>query len=259
VSELTPAEVAHVVTHGQHSNRREGLLEIGEAVLLAIVAIATAWSGYQTGKWDGHQASLYSLSSRYRVEADTANTLSGQQRLYDTNTFAFWLNAKAQGNEADAKLFERRFRPEYRPAFRAWLALDPLNNPKAPPGPIFMPQYRNAQAELAAAKDHEDADIGDQGPANRFVAAHPGDHADDHPASEKQVVEADAERPQPHGWDISRGNTEDSLMHTWARDQEGLPDEDDDMDRRRKQREDPDNYRHGTGSRSAAPRPATVT
>src|SRR5262249_25253255 len=23
----------------------------------------------------------------------------------------------------------------------AWLALDPLNNPDAPPGPLFMPQY----------------------------------------------------------------------------------------------------------------------
>jgi hypothetical protein len=160
---VTPTEVAHVVTHGRHANRREGLLEIGEAVLLAIVAIATAWSGYQTGKWDGHQASLYSLSSRYRVEADSANTRSGQQRLYDTNTFGFWLNAKAQGNEADAKLFERRFRPEYRAAFRAWLALDPFNNPKAPPGPIFMPQYRNAQAELAAAKEHQASEAFEEG------------------------------------------------------------------------------------------------
>ena len=160
---VTPAEVAHVVTHGQHANRREGLIEIAEAVLLAIVAIATAWSGYQTGTWDGRQASLYSLSSKYRVEADTANTLSGQQRLYDTNTFGFWLNAKAQGNEVDAKLFERRFRPEYRPAFRAWIALDPLHNPKAPPGPIFMPQYRNAQAELATAKEHQASEAFEKG------------------------------------------------------------------------------------------------
>src|SRR6266496_1758985 len=128
---VSTPEVAHAIGHhhGSHgkSSRRLELIEIAEAVLLAIVAVATAWSGYQTGKWDGRQASLYSLSSKYRVEADTANTLSGQQRLYDTNTFGFWLNAKAQGNEADAKLFERRFRPEYRVAFKAWLALDPFN------------------------------------------------------------------------------------------------------------------------------------
>jgi hypothetical protein len=155
---IGPAEVAHTVVHGhghEHMARRESLLEIGEAILLAMVAIATAWSGYQTGKWDGRQATLYSVATKLRVEADTANTLSGQQRLYDTNTFGFWLNAKAQGDEADAKLFERRFRPEYRAAFNAWLALDPFNNPKAPPGPIFMPQYENAQAELARAKERQ--------------------------------------------------------------------------------------------------------
>jgi hypothetical protein len=160
---VSPAEVAHVVAHGQHSNRREGLLEVGEAILLALVAIATAWSGYQTGKWDGRQASLYSLSSRYRVEADSANTRGGQQRLYDTNTFGFWLNAKAQGNEADAELFERRFRPEYRAAFNAWLALDPFNNPKAPPGPIFMPEYRNAQSEFARGKERQASEAFDAG------------------------------------------------------------------------------------------------
>ena len=132
--------------------RRREWIEIGEALLLALVAIATAWSGYQAGKWDGRQANLYSLSSKYRVQSDSASTLSGQQRLYDTSTFGFWLQAKAQGNDEDAKIFERRFRPEYRPAFRAWLRTDPLNNPKAPPGPIFMPQYENAAADRAVAR-----------------------------------------------------------------------------------------------------------
>ena len=87
---ISPGEVAHTVVHArghEHSNRREGLIEVGEAVLLAIVAIATAWSGYQTGKWDGRQAHLYGLSNKYRVQTDSATTLSGQRRLYDTSTF----------------------------------------------------------------------------------------------------------------------------------------------------------------------------
>jgi hypothetical protein len=166
-------EVAHTVVHGRghgHTDRRLGLIEVCEAILLALVAIATAWSGYQTGKWDGHQASLYSLSSKYRVQANTAITLSGQQRLYDTNTFGFWLQSKAQGNEEDAELFERRFRPEYRSAFRAWLALDPFNNPKAPPGPIFMPQYKNAAAEVAAAKEQQAGHAFDEGTKAREKA-----------------------------------------------------------------------------------------
>jgi hypothetical protein len=150
---VSTPEVANVPTHGHRHekvDRRAELLEIVEAVLLATVTIALAWSGYQTGKWDGRQSQLYSLSSRYRLQADSSATLSGQQRLYDTSTFGFWLQQRASGDEADAKLFERRFRPEYRPAFEAWLRTDPFHNPNAPPGPIFMPQYRNAAAERAA-------------------------------------------------------------------------------------------------------------
>jgi hypothetical protein len=152
---VSTPEVAKIVAHGhQHEkpSRRAELIEIGEAVLLAIVAIATAWSGYQTGKWDGRQAELYGLSSKYRLQADSAADLSGQQRLYDTSTFGFWLQQRADGDGEDARLLERRFRPEYRPAFEAWLRTDPFNNPNAPPGPIFMPQYRNAAAERAAGR-----------------------------------------------------------------------------------------------------------
>jgi hypothetical protein len=167
---VSTPEVAHAVAHGhrhEQSGRRVELIEIGEAVLLAVVAVATAWSGYQAGKWDGRQADLYGISSKYRVEANSATTLSGQQRLYDTSTFGFWLQEKAQGDEADARLFERRFRPEYRPAFEAWLKTDPLHNPKAPPGPIFMPQYRNAAAERAVARERQAATAFEEGTAAR--------------------------------------------------------------------------------------------
>ena len=155
---VSPHEVAHAVAHAHHDDDRKHTrklerIEIVEAALLAVVAVATAWSGFQAAKWDGHQASLYSLSSKYRVQADSATTLSGQQRLYDNSTFGFWLQAKAQGRTQDQKLFERRFRPEYRVAFDAWIKLDPFNNLKAPPGPMFMPQYQNAQAKRAVAKN----------------------------------------------------------------------------------------------------------
>ena len=154
---LSTPEVAHAVGH-QHGAKSEGgkhetLIEILEAILLAIVAISTAWSGYQTGRWDGRQAHLYGLSTKDRAEENRAATLSGQQRLYDTSTFGFWLQSRAQGDREAAVLFQRRFRPEYRPAFAAWLRTDPFHNPNAPAGPIFMPQYHNAAAARAARFD----------------------------------------------------------------------------------------------------------
>ena len=155
---LSPTEVAHHLGshHGPASSgrRREEVIEILEAIVLAIVAVATAWSGYQTARWDGRQAHLYGISSKDRAKSTQASTLGGQQRLYDSSMVSAWLAAYATGNVKLAKIYERRFRPELVPAFRAWLATDPLTNPMAPPGPLFMPQYHVAANARAAALDH---------------------------------------------------------------------------------------------------------
>jgi hypothetical protein len=152
---VSGAEVAHELGHShghpETTRRRAEVIEILEAVVLAVVAVATAWSGYQTGRWDGRQAHLYGLSTKYRAVENRFATKSGQQRLYDTTTFDFWLQSKTQGDRVGAAAFERRFRPEYRPAFAAWLKTDPLHNPKAPVAPILMPQYHNEAAAQAAA------------------------------------------------------------------------------------------------------------
>jgi hypothetical protein len=151
---LSVPEVAHAAGHHHthaRGDRREELIEIVEALLLAIVAVATAWSGYQSARWDGRQARLYGISSRERAEETQALTRSGQEQLYDATNFSFWLQAAANGNHRQEVLFRRRFRPEFVPAFRAWLATRPFTNASAPAGPQLMPQYHNAHAALAAA------------------------------------------------------------------------------------------------------------
>jgi len=79
----------------KRARRSETILEILEACLLAAVAVATAWSGYQSARWDGSSAESYALASKYRVESDEAATLGGQQRLYDVTTFNSWLQARS--------------------------------------------------------------------------------------------------------------------------------------------------------------------
>ena len=130
--------------------RSDEIVEIVEAVLLAVVAIATAWGGYQAARWDGRQAELYGRASTTRNEADQALTLGGQQRLLDVSTFNTWIEAQAEGRDDLAALYERRFSPEFRAAFDAWIALDPLSNPDAPPGPSFMPEYENPLLDQGA-------------------------------------------------------------------------------------------------------------
>src|SRR5919108_4632467 len=141
------AEIARALNEskGAHTqpakSRWEDLVEILEALLLAIVAVATAWSGYQAAQWDGRQAELYAQSSTMQTRANRALTLGGQQRLLDVTTFNTWIEAQSEGKRELAALLERRFSPEYQTAFDAWIALDPFSNPDAPPGPGFMPQY----------------------------------------------------------------------------------------------------------------------
>jgi hypothetical protein len=153
------AEIAHslherALEEGKEEDaaakRRERRLEILEAVLLAVVAIATAWSGYQAAKWDGENARDYGLASKLRTQATQAWTLGGQQKLFDSAQFSAWLQAETSGNKQLANLYARRFSPEYSVAFNAWLRAGGLTNTKAPPGPSFMPEYHNSNYATAA-------------------------------------------------------------------------------------------------------------
>ncbi|HZD08356.1 MAG TPA: hypothetical protein VE176_08910 [Candidatus Limnocylindrales bacterium] len=138
-------------------------IEIIEALILALVAVATAWSGYQAAEWAGRRAEEYAKANRLRVTAEGLATLAGQERIYDSDTFNSWLTAKLGGEEKTAQFFERRFRDEYRPAFTAWLSTDPFNNAQAPPGPIFMPDYHNAKHEQFLGLNKQATDVADQG------------------------------------------------------------------------------------------------
>lgn len=54
-------------------------------MVLAVVAIATAWSGDQAELWTGHQAESYSEASKLRVEAEAATTYANHERLYNAS------------------------------------------------------------------------------------------------------------------------------------------------------------------------------
>ncbi|MGA9566463.1 MAG: hypothetical protein WBS19_13135 [Candidatus Korobacteraceae bacterium] len=161
-------EIAHKLNeaeeHGpHHKSKWIETLEIAEAIILAMVAIATAWSGYQAALWDGRQDERYEQSTRLRVEAQGMRTLGDQERIYDAMTFADWLKAAATGDQKVAHLFERRFRPEFRVAYDVWLKTDPLNNPNAPPGPQLLPEYHNTELEKSAKLTDEASEVFEEG------------------------------------------------------------------------------------------------
>ncbi|MBX9778027.1 MAG: hypothetical protein K2Y71_26900 [Xanthobacteraceae bacterium] len=152
------------------ASRRLDLLEITEAVVLALIAVATAWSGYQAAKWDGHQALLYGHASKLRVESSVAAIEGAQQRLLDVVQSNEWIRAHDAKNQQLADAYRDRLSAEYRVAFEAWLKTNPLTNPDAPSGPTAMPEYRNALLEKAAELNKEAAATFTEGTQARAVA-----------------------------------------------------------------------------------------
>src|SRR5258708_461792 len=87
--------------------RRIELLEIFEAIVLAVVSVTTAWSGYQAARWDGRQNFLYGRATRLRIEAQGAATLGSQFQMYDRLTVDEWLKARAHGDSRLAEQSEK--------------------------------------------------------------------------------------------------------------------------------------------------------
>jgi len=129
-------------------DRLHGRLELLATVLLAIAAVATAWSSYQSARWSGVQAIDFSRANASRVESTRASTEAGQETQVDVLTFTQWVNAYAAADHRLANFYFDRFRKEFKPAVHTWIGTHPLDNPKAPPVPFTMPQYKLAsQAE----------------------------------------------------------------------------------------------------------------
>jgi hypothetical protein len=149
---------------------RTDRFEIVEVVILAFVAIATAWSGYQATQWGGRQATLYGQASSTRFAADASSTRGGQVLVADATFFTAWLQARSAGNtDLEADLV-RRFSPEYRTAFHAWLKTDPFTDHSGPAGPGYMPGFSQPDLVQADQLNAQASELFAQGTSARETA-----------------------------------------------------------------------------------------
>ncbi|HEX5940048.1 MAG TPA: hypothetical protein VFZ12_06775, partial [Dehalococcoidia bacterium] len=98
-------------------------------------------SGYQATRWGGETSKAFGAANAARVESTRASALSNALSEVDVATFTSWAVAFIREETELADFYEARFREEFVPAFEAWLATDPLNNPEAPPTPFVLPEY----------------------------------------------------------------------------------------------------------------------
>jgi hypothetical protein len=155
---LSPAEVGKEIAeqkkHGadeSESQHQDRWLSVIEALLLSLVAVLAAYSGYAAAKWATESSVTLARASADRTKSNRADLEALVIRAADSASFNAWFTGFTAGNATAERLAVKRMRPGYRPAFNAWLATDPAHNPNAPPGPAYMPQYvipQDAQAKF---------------------------------------------------------------------------------------------------------------
>jgi hypothetical protein len=133
--------------------RKRDWVEVGATVLLAVAAVATAWSSYQATRWNGEQAKTSARVNATRIDAARASDLANAQQQVDVETFMQWVDSYARGEAELVAFYRERFRPEFKPAFNAWVATKPLKTKGAPLTPFAMPQYRLAARTQAHRLD----------------------------------------------------------------------------------------------------------
>jgi hypothetical protein len=134
-------------------------VEVVATVLLAFAAVATAWSSYQANRWNGEQTKASGRVNALRIDAARAQGLAEAQTEVDIAMFFQWVNATATDEDVLADFYEARFRPDFRPAFDAWLATDPLTNADASPTPFAMDVYELPQEDTEARQADAAAEV----------------------------------------------------------------------------------------------------
>ncbi len=139
---------------GGAEDRHSRIVQIGEAMLLALVTITAAWAGYSAAKWGTASRVEIARSSTLRALATRDDLTALSLRNFDASTFNAWFIAFTLNSPQKEAIAERRFRPQFRAAFDAWQATNPIHNLHAPPGPTYMPQYKLAAQAQANALDN---------------------------------------------------------------------------------------------------------
>lgn len=88
--------------------------------LLSVVAVLTAWCGFQASKWGGEMSVAFSDASSARIQAAAAEGQARDARQYDLTIYSQWVLAEADSREGLSSFVEGRFSPEFSIAFEEW-------------------------------------------------------------------------------------------------------------------------------------------
>jgi hypothetical protein len=158
------------------------------AIVLAAATVMTAWCAFQASTFISHSAGTTAEATRLRIEAAQQSNQAAAFNEIDTNLWVEWVRAAlSELQSGDTRSFAPdgtytptdgtqsafyyySFRKEMLPAFAAWLATGPFEDPNAPAIPFVLPEYelknlakserlsdRGFAAAAASARESDDA------------------------------------------------------------------------------------------------------
>jgi hypothetical protein len=132
---------------GADHNRNSRWLEFFAAALLALATVGTAWCGYQAARWGGQQATHFVEAVGAYSDSVGLASRATQVEAFHVDLFVAWYSALSEGNQELADFLYQRFPPELKAATEAWLELEPLKVPGAPPSPFDIEEYSLPETE----------------------------------------------------------------------------------------------------------------
>jgi len=126
-------------------------VELGNGVVIALAGLLISFASYESELWNGEEDLNFNRANVLYTKAARTWERANEQQAVEVLLFSQWLNATLHNDTALSAVYAARLPADAQPAFRAWLALDPLHNPAAPSSPLGMPQYAPPGPIKAAA------------------------------------------------------------------------------------------------------------
>ncbi len=133
--------------------------DLTAAVLLSLATVLTAWSGYQSSRWNGHSSTLNRESAVMRSQSLKLSARADQRLAIDVDLFSDWVLAHLSGEDERADWFRERFRSEFTPVFEDWLSEPVEPGQVLPAGSPFELERFTLQAQVEADRLSAKAEV----------------------------------------------------------------------------------------------------
>ena len=152
-NDISGASVPAVQDSSQQRMKAPGMrwAEPVTALIMALAALGTAWSSYESAAWTRRSQRLMNEFNSLERRAGVLTVQGTQTATIHVALFTEALAAQQAGRTDLVNFLVQRFPPELRKAYDAWIKQKPFENPSADPHPFVPKLY-----EMRSAREVEE-------------------------------------------------------------------------------------------------------